>query len=242
VQEVIGVHLGQAGTLQVAVVWANDNTVEGGTWIDIADLNVGFPADLDDGDEDTDGNENAPTSKAEEAKALDLSVQSHNWNLYFGQEVDEDLDIICGFAEGRHSTAYQGVLMIADYDEQTGCHQVHFPVMPASNLFGTAAQDQPADYINLRLDNLECPDGQQQQVKYWVKRDYVGLPFVQKKLPGLTIDGQPKETTKRKSRQSAVIANCTDGNHEQAQPRTKRMSKAQQETHEMIQQMRSAPL
>ena len=186
-------------------------------------------------------------------------MQGHNWNLYFGPEVDEDLDIICGFTKGRSATAYQGVVVGAAYDEITGFQQIHFPVMHASTLFGTADQSQQQDYISLRLDNLVCTASAHTTINYWVKRDFAGLPFLQQKIKTLKIDmdAAPAERTKRKKRGSrnAVIASSSDEDHEANHPAKTskpanttaplahpRMNKAQAKTHELMQQMRNTPM
>ena len=158
--------------------------------------------DEDAGDDDNDAEFRAPFKKAMDIE-LDQAVARHNWERYFGRDVDEDLDVICGFAQGRNTTAYLGVIVTVDFDEQTGFHHVRFPVAQANSLFGTAL-NQEADYIDLRLDTLEAVQevGESDEtIRFWVKRDYVGLSFITKHLPSLKVDALPyatKKTTKRR--------------------------------------------
>jgi len=203
VQEVVGVKSTKKGMLEAAVIWADDTTADGGTWIPLANLNATYHReDEDAGDDDNDAEFRAPFKKAMDIE-LDQAVARHNWERYFGRDVDEDLDVICGFAQGRNTTAYLGVIVTVDFDEQTGFHHVRFPVAQANSLFGTAL-NQEADYIDLRLDTLEAVQevGESDEtIRFWVKRDYVGLPFITKHLPSLKVDALPyatKKTTKRR--------------------------------------------
>tara|TARA_R110001592_G_scaffold25888_1_gene97805 strand:- start:190 stop:3027 length:2838 start_codon:yes stop_codon:yes gene_type:complete len=249
VQEVIGVHRSAKGVLSVAVVWTEDNGLPGGTWNTMEDLNASF-LDPEDDDDEAEDDDDVP-SKEQMEQDLEASVQAHNWNLYFGTDVDEDLNIICGFSDGPHSTAYQGVVMAADYDESTGLHQIHFPVMPADALFGTASQQEKDDYIHLRMDNLALSsDNNPEHMNYWVKRDFVALPFLQDLIKTLNLDLSGKNTTTRKkARRNATISSSDEEQPlKQSKPKSggkppfKKMTKAQAETYDLLQQMRSTPL
>jgi len=246
VQNVIGVRLGKKGTIEVAVVWATDNPEAGGTWEPLASLNTTFEAEMEETDDEEEEREGAiPRTKAEKQAELEQSVSSHNWQLYFGQDVDEDLDVICAFSEGTSVTSYQGIILTANYAEQTGHHHIHFPVMHASCLFGTAAQAHEGDHIVLRLDTLECPTACHEKVKYWVKRDFVGLPFIQQGL-GLKVDAEPKQPHKRKGRKPDVSDSSSDAEDEVHEPSrnqpNKKMTRAQQKTQELMEQMRTTPM
>jgi len=199
VEQVIGVKCTRGGATEVAVIWATNNPQDGGTWQPLADLNSGFTRC--DGDELEDNEDGQATGPEATERELSESVRMHNWDLYFGREVDEDLNIICGFAQGRDSSNYEGILVSGNYDEHTGQHHVHFPVAPANALFGTVHQDEVDEYVTLRLDNLDCFDKHGERddaVNFWVKRDYVGLPFITKHLPSLKVDVQPPVPLKRK--------------------------------------------
>jgi len=54
-----------------------------------------------------------------------------------------------------------------------------------------------ADYMNLRLDTLETVRDvgeSDETLLFWLKRDYVGLPFVTKHLPALKVGALPDAT------------------------------------------------
>jgi len=195
VQEVVGCKRNKQGDVEAAVIWANDNTSDGGSWVPLADLNAMFADKEDDADhQENDAEFRAPSRKARDMD-LDRAVSSHNWERYFGREVDEDLDIICGFEQGRNTTAYLGVIVTADFNEQTGFQHVYFPIAEANSLFGTAL-NEANDNMNFRMDTLESVlDGGESDdaVRFWVKRDLVGLPFITKQLISLKVDAPAKK-------------------------------------------------
>ena len=197
VQEVIGVKRDKKGAIEAAVIWADDTTADGGTWIPLANLNAEFAgAAADDREDDNDADFRAPSQKRMDMQ-MDNAVSRHNWERYFGREVDEDLDVICGFTQGRNTTFYLGAIVTADFDEHTGFHHVLFPICQANSLFGTAP-NAAADYMNLRLDTLEAVldvGESDEAIMFWVKRDYVGLPFITKHLPSLKVGALPESST-----------------------------------------------
>ena len=236
VEEVVGVHMDSKGVITAAVIWADDSSDEGGQWVPIGDLNALFYKE-DSGSEDETDEEFAPAqTPAEIEEELERDVQKHNWHKYFGREVDEDVELICGFSKrGQTTTTNQGSLMNADYDEHTGHHQVHFPVEPADAWFRTSAQTVANHYINLRLDTLQrVSETGNQTLRFWVKKHFVALPFIYKKLPSVEMSGTDPAPAKRAHRR-------TD-DHEDMPPPTKKPSKAQTKQTELLKQMRETPL
>ena len=125
--------------------------------------------------------------------------------------------------------------MNADYDEHTGHHQVHFPVEPADAWFRTSAQTVANHYINLRLDTLQrVSETGNQTLRFWVKKHFVALPFIYKKLPSVEMSGTDPAPAKRAHRR-------TDDREDMPPPK-KKPSKAQTKQTELLKQMRETPL
>jgi hypothetical protein len=116
VEAVVGAAVDRKGKVLVAVVWADDDTDGGGTWVELDDVNVLFETDQADNTTDEEGP--APTKAAMEA-VLEKSLQRHNWNVYFGREVDEDLDVLVGYTQGRSTTVYAGVVKVFHSDSDS---------------------------------------------------------------------------------------------------------------------------
>ena len=238
VQDVVGIMRSSKGVLKAAVVWTEDDRTTGGDWIPFEDLNV-LPPDGQDEEEDDlsdEDNENAPVlTPAEVEEALEREVRRHNWDLYFGQAVDEDLEVICGFTQGRDTTTYQAI--VKDYDENTGAHQIHFPVMAADKIFRTAAQSTKNDFANLRLDTVHIvsdtgdhDDG----ISFWVKKTFVQLPFIYEKLPALKVNDEDPPARQKRPR-----PRCLDPADA---PSKKKPSQSKKHVEELMQQMRETPL
>lgn len=217
VQEVVGAMVDGEGNVLVAVVWADDTTEDGGTWIDLDDLNVLFETD----NPDTTTDEEGPIhTQAEKDKELAKGVQRHNWDSYFGRNVDEDSRVCVAFNHGRDTTVYAGVIKVPDFDESNGLQHVHFPVAEADSLLGTAAQNQTEDHIDIRLDTLNCSE--QITISFWVKSNHVALPFIQKKLPALNRSPEQPIKTKIRRRKKQSISSDSE---EEPSPQTKKKSK-----------------
>jgi hypothetical protein len=238
VEEVVGVHMDSKGVITAAVIWADDSSDEGGQWVPIDDLNTLFYQEDSGSEDETDSEEEfTPAQTPAEIEAeLERDVQKHNWHKYFGREVDEDVELICGFSKrGETTTTNQGILMNADYDEHTGHHQIHFPVEPADAWFRTSAQTAANHYINLRLDTLQrVAETGNQTLRFWVKKNFVALPFIYKKLPSVEMSGTDPAPGKRAHRR-------TD-DREDMPPPTKKPSKARTKQTELLKQMRETPL
>jgi hypothetical protein len=205
VQEVVGAVVDRKGKgkgkVRVAVIWANDNTDGGGTWIDLDDANTLFEADKADSTTDEEGA--APTTKAMEA-ALEKSLQQQNFHVYFGREVDEDLDVLVGYSQGRETTVYAGV--VKEFDNDTGFQTVHFPVAEANTFLGTADQPTVDDIIDIRLDTLQCTEC----ISFWVKTNFAGLPFITEELSALKLDMAPEPKKKRVRNRNNTISSSDD--------------------------------
>jgi hypothetical protein len=215
VTEVAGVRIDGNGAIWIAVVWSQA-CKDGGTWITLEDLNVLFDNDKNDNCSSSEDNTEAPPPTQKEIDAeIERSVQRHNWDLYFGREVDEDLEVLVGFTHGANTTIYAGVVLMPDFEEQTGHHRVHFPIADANALFGTAPQDTEDDNIDIRLDTLHSTN---EDTKFWVKKEFVGLKFIQNKLPSLKIDQPQKKKIIRRNRRN----NSSSDDSEEENPKKKK--------------------
>jgi hypothetical protein len=249
VKVVCGVKRDSSNKVQVAVVWEEEDTTEGGTWIELDDLNVLFTEEIQDSEPDE---AYVPTpAELEESNAND--VRRHNWELYFGRDVDEDLNVLVGFKSGRNTTVYQGVVLMPDYNDSTGIQHVHFPIIAADTQLGTAAQEAAKDKIEIRLDTLECtPPTEDCVVAFWVMKEYATLPFIKKGLPALKIS--VPRVTKSKRREKIYSNSDSDANDRRKQKKakpilaeaarkTRQKKKTNKETTaEMMSQMRNTPV
>ena len=231
VTDVLGVKKNR-GQIEAAVLWDDPTTIDGGTWIPVADLNVLFqPSEAGDDDAANDEDTDELRSRQTAADDLETSTQLHNWNLYFGRDMSEDTDVLVGFTQGRSTTVYAGVLIAGDFDDSNGCQRVHFPVMQADPLFGTSAQTVHSDFISLRLDSLVCiaDDGTRDSaVSFWIKKQYVALPFITKAMPVLKVateipDKPAKPNRARKSRVARISSESDED--EQVDPAANKISK-----------------
>ena len=242
VTEVAGVRIDKNGVIWIAVVWSQA-CKDGGTWITLENLNVLFDNDKNDCSSSEDNTEAPPQTQKEIDAEIERSVQRHNWDLYFGREVDDDLEVLVGFSHGANTTVYAGVVLMPNFEEQTGHHHVHFPIADADALYGTASQDKEDDNIDIRLDTL---DSTNDDTKFWVKKEYVGLQFIQKKLPSLKINLPKKKKTIRKTRRN----NSTPDDSEEENPKKKKkptpMAKKKRNTgptrDELFSQLRGTPM
>ena len=98
VENVAGVHKDTRGKVTVAVVWANDDSKDGGTWIPLEDLNVEHITECE---EDT-------LKESDPQEQLQQAVKEHNWEMYFGRDMPVvDEEVICGFTyNGRTTTCW----------------------------------------------------------------------------------------------------------------------------------------
>jgi hypothetical protein len=87
---------------------------------------------------------------------------------------------------------------------------VHFPVAEANSFLGTADQPAVDDNIDIRLDTLQCTEC----ISFWVKTNFAGLPFIQKKLSALKLDTAP-EPKKSRVRKRDNCSNSDDSEFEE---------------------------
>jgi hypothetical protein len=241
-------------SIHVAVVWADTDTKDGGTWIEIEDLNVLFTKATPDSDT---ADEAEPTPEEQEQSIQD-GISRYNWVSYFGRDLDEDLNVLVGFKAGRSTTVYKGIVLLPDFDEDAGLQHVHFPVAEADSRLGTVAQETEKDNIQIRLDTLECtPPIDDCSIAFWVMSEYAGLPFIKKALPALKIyiPVVPRTKNARKKRDSPSDSDASDGKKQKtvkktmakAAKDTKKKIKAKKKTskeeyQEMMSDMRSTPV
>jgi hypothetical protein len=254
VQVVCGVRIDSDKSIHVAVVWADTDTKDGGTWIEIEDLNVLFTKATPDSDT---ADEAEPTPEEQEQSIQD-GISRYNWVSYFGRDLDEDLNVLVGFKAGRSTTVYKGIVLLPDFDEDAGLQHVHFPVAEADSRLGTVAQETEKDNIQIRLDTLECtPPIDDCSIAFWVMSEYAGLPFIKKALPALKIyiPVVPRTKNARKKRDSPSDSDASDGKKQKtvkktmakAAKDTKKKIKAKKKTskeeyQEMMSDMRSTPI
>jgi len=225
VTDVVGARRITRGHIEVAVVWDDPSTIDGGTWIPLENLNTLFePED----DSDDNAATNAEEMHSRQQDDLEKSTQMHNWNLYFGRDMAEDTDVVVGFKQGRNTTVYAGVVITGEFDDSNGCQRVLFPVMAADPLFGTAAQAVPSDYISLRLDSMECTadDGTRDSVVcFWLKKKYVALPFITKAMPILKLATAIPDIQKVVARRSRKSRNARISSSDEEQTLEPKVSK-----------------
>ena len=209
VKIVCGVRRDSENNIQVAVVWEDDDTKDGGTWIELDDLNVLFTEDQADSDTDED---RVPTPKEQEQSMQD-DISRYNWGMYFGRDLDEDLNVLVGFKAGRDTTVYKGVVLIPDFNDSAGLQHVHFPLAQADRRLGTAAQEMEKENIEIRLDTLDCtPAIDDCSIAFWVMSEYATLPFIKKGLPALKIIApEVRAAKRRKKRDSHTDSYANDG-------------------------------
>ena len=225
VTDVVGVRKTR-GQIEAAVLWDDPTTVDGGTWIPVVDLNALFQPSETGDDDAADDEDTDELHSRRNAEDLETSTQLHNWNLYFGRDMSEDTDVLVGFTQGRSTTVYAGVVIAGDFDDSNGCQRVNFPVMQADPLFGTSAQTVHSDFISLRLDSLEgiADDGTRDSaVSFWIKKEYVALPFITKAMPVLKFATAilDKPARARKSR----VARISSSEDEQVDQAPNKISK-----------------
>jgi hypothetical protein len=224
VEDVVGAMVDGKGNVQVAVVWANQNNANGGTWIPVDDVNVLFDAEVPgESESEDDSADNEQSADAKEAE-VEKSVKRHNWAMYFGSKLDEDLDLLVAFKSGRDTTVYKGVVLTPDFDADMGTHRVHFPVSEADRLFGTVAQTRVNDTIDIRLDTLATSHSDSDSgdcgIAFWIKSNFSALPFISKKLPALKV--AYIEKPKRGRNRNCRIDSDSDADQRRVHKKTKK--------------------